>query len=181
MKSSIEQLFTDYFVRLCVFVYPMVGSEELAKDIVHDAFVVLLDHPDLLTKDTVVLKSFLYTTVKNMAMNQLRKAKVINKYTMSSIHNELDDIDLLTSLIKAEVISELHKELELLPNGCQHVCRLIYLEGMKYEEVATELNISINTVKSQRKLALKILREKFTSLSIISLINLLPIIYKQIN
>ena len=178
MKSSIEKLFTDYFVRLCVFVYPMVGSEELAKDIVHDAFVVLLDHPDLLSKAPTVQKSFLYSTVKNMAMNQLRKAKVINKYTMSLDDNELDDTDLLNSLIKAEIIDALHRELELLPNGCQHVCRLIYLEGMKYDEVAAELNISVNTVKSQRKLALKMLREKFTSLSIINIISLLSIIYK---
>ncbi|MEI2271325.1 RNA polymerase sigma-70 factor [Sphingobacterium sp. ML3W] len=178
MKSSFEQLFTDYFVRLCVFVYPMVSSEELAKDIVHDAFVVLLDLPELLSKDAAVQKSFLYSTVKNMAMNHLRRAKVINKYTMLSNHDELDDTDLLTSIIKAEVISELHRELERLPSGCQHVCRLIYLEGKKYEEVAKELNISVNTVKSQRKLALKMLREKFTSLSIISLLSLLTTLYK---
>ena len=96
-----------------------------------------------------------------------------NKYFNSLNPVEFEDTDLMESLIQAEVIAALHKELNALPQGCQHVCRLIYMEGKKYEEVASELNISVNTVKSQRSLALRLLREKFTSFFILIIIILL--------
>jgi RNA polymerase sigma-70 factor (ECF subfamily) len=80
----------------------------------------------------------------------------------------------MKGLIESEVIGTLHRELDALPERCQHVCRLIYMEGKKYEEVASEMQISVNTVKSQRILALRILRKKLTSFffftSIITLI-----------
>lgn len=171
--TRFEHIFKAYFVQLCTFAYPFVRSEDIAKDIVHDAYLVFIDNPELLEKEPLVQRSFLYSTVKNLALNHQRKMRTSNKYFNSLNLVEFDDTDLMESLIQAEVIAALHKELNALPQGCQHVCRLIYMEGKKYEEVASELNISVNTVKSQRSLALRLLREKFTSFFILIIIILL--------
>ena len=47
---SIEYYFKTYFLQLCTFAFPWVNSEEIAKDIVQDAFIVLMDRPELLEK-----------------------------------------------------------------------------------------------------------------------------------
>ncbi|MCW8311219.1 sigma-70 family RNA polymerase sigma factor [Sphingobacterium sp. InxBP1] len=164
---SIEYYFRTYFIQLCTFAFRWVNSEEIAKDIVQDAFVVLMDRQELLEKGERVIKSFLYTSVKNMAMNAKRRDSVFDKIRNQLTVEEADDNTILDDLINAELIGALHRELDELPEGCQRICRLIYLDGMKYDEVAQELEVSVNTVKTQRMRAINLLKTKFLSLLMI--------------
>jgi len=161
---STEYYFNKYFLQLSVFAFPWVGSEEIAKDIVQDAFVVLMGRQDLLLKGEPVIKSFLYSAVKNLAMNIKRRNVVFDRVRSEFNTDQPDENDILDNLINAELIGALHRELNELPEGCQRVCRLIYLDGMKYEEVAQELNVSVNTVKTQRMRAINLLKRKFLSI-----------------
>ncbi len=161
---DINLIFNLLFVKLTTFAYPYVKSEDIAKDVVQEAFIVLINKPEMMEKDFKLVKSFLYGTVRNLALEQGRKIS-INKRAQENLKTtESDDSNLLDALIDAETIGELHNGLNHLPSACQHICRLIYIEGMKYEEVAKELKISINTVKTQRMRAIKALKEKFNFL-----------------
>jgi RNA polymerase sigma factor (sigma-70 family) len=64
----------------------------------------------------------------------------------------------LDLIIRAEVIGEIQRSIEDLPEGCKVVIKLAFTEGLKNEEIAKALGISINTVKSQKQRALKLLR-----------------------
>ena len=158
--SGIETLFKEYFARLTVYAYPFVDSEEVAKDIVQEAFIVLMDRTDILARPEQVIKSFLYSTVKNQCLNYKRRQATAEKIHIELKGKEESETDQLTDLIRAEIIGVLHSELSTLPDKCQHVCKLIYFDGKKYEEVAKLLNISLNTVKSQRQRALRLLKSK---------------------
>ncbi|TDQ75417.1 sigma-70 family RNA polymerase sigma factor [Sphingobacterium yanglingense] len=163
---GIETLFKEYFVRLTVYAYPFVDSEEIAKDIVQEAFIILLDRNDILKQPEPVVKSFLYSTVKYQCLNyKRREATAAKVHTILEVEGE--DEDQLTSLIRAEIIGVLHKQLSTLPDKCQHICKLIYFDGKKYDEVAKLLNISLNTVKSQRQRALRILKSKLVPLLVL--------------
>lgn len=161
---STEYYFKTYFPQLCTFAFPWVNSEEVAKDIVQDAFIALMGRQDLLEKGERVIKSFLYTSVKNMAMNVKRRNTVFDKVRNQMDTQEMDDRNILDDLINAELIGALHRELDQLPEGCQRICKLIYMDGMKYEEVAQELDVSVNTVKTQRMRAINLLKNKFLHL-----------------
>ena len=97
-------------------------------------------------------------------MNAKRRDIVLDKIHDAISLKESDDHTILDDLINAELIGALHRELNQLPEGCQRVCRLIYLEGMKYDEVAQELDVSVNTVKTQRIRAINLLKTKFLNL-----------------
>ncbi len=157
---GIEKLFKEYFVRLTVYAYPFVGSEDVAKDIVQEAFIILLGRKDILARPEQVIKSFLYSTVKNQCLNYKRREAIGAKVHSNMQAAEDEDTDHLTNLIQAEVVGVLHRQLSSLPDKCQHICKLIYFDGKKYDEVAALLNISLNTVKSQRQRALRILKSK---------------------
>ncbi|WP_343538191.1 sigma-70 family RNA polymerase sigma factor [Sphingobacterium thalpophilum] len=161
---STEYYFNKYFLQLSVFAFPWVGSEEVAKDIVQDAFIVLMGRQDLLEKGEHVIKSFLYSSVKNLAMNIRRRNIVFDRVRNQINNDEPDDYDILDNLINAELIGTLHRELNELPEGCQRICRLIYIDGLKYDEVAQELNVSVNTVKTQRMRAINLLKRKFLNI-----------------
>jgi len=60
-----QRLFDKYFVRLSTFAYRWVGNEDDAKDLVQDAFVVLMQRQESIPAEASVIKAFLYTTVKS--------------------------------------------------------------------------------------------------------------------
>ena len=50
--------------------------------------------------------------------------------------------------------------LDTLPEKCRKVFLLAKRDGMKYEEIAEEMNISVNTVRNQMNKAFKRLEER---------------------
>lgn len=56
-------------------------------------------------------------------------------------------------------LNQLWGEIDKLPFQCKIVFKLVVLEEMKYKEVADSLSLSVNTVKTQMKIAYKTLRE----------------------
>ena len=109
---------------------------------------------DKLQPDT--LKSYLFTSVRNLALNQLdridplRRACDVARY--ESPWEEYDTFE-------DEVFRRVETEIGKLPPRTQEIIRSVYLKGMKYKEVADELGISVSTVNSLLVKALKKLRQ----------------------
>ncbi len=59
------------------------------------------------------------------------------------------------------------KIVDTLPEKMQQIVRLKFLHGYKYKEIAEELYISINTVKTQLKRAKSKIIEMITSILIL--------------
>ena len=72
-----------------------------------------------------------------------------------------------------EVYRQLFETIDALPERCREVF-LMYMEGRKNEEVATALHVSIETVKTQKKRAMSILRKKLGAYQFLLLQLLLP-------
>jgi len=53
----------------------------------------------------------------------------------------------------------LDQGISTLPDACREIFKLSRNEDMKYSEIAEKLGISVNTVKTQMKIALARLRE----------------------
>lgn len=158
--SSLEKLFHLYYGRLCHYAYQLIG-EENAEDVVQDAFALLCDNRENISDKENALKSYLYATVRNLCFNRKRHDKVVNLYLERLVADDDAKYDKAIDhqLIYTEVMAEIHRAIHNLPKGCQAVFRLGYLEGLCNTEIAEELGISINTVKTQKQRGLKMLRE----------------------
>lgn len=81
-------------------------------------------------------------------------------------HVKLDEVDSRKTYTE-EISSDsdglqiIRRMIEELPFQCRVIFKLVVLEEMKYQEVATYLDLSVNTVKTQMKIAYKILRENY--------------------
>lgn len=167
--NIIEHFFQEHYSSLCSFAYKIIDSQEVARDIVQDAFVYVMEHPKLLEKEPNTLKSYLYSAVKNATLNHLRHKKVIVKSFEKNPFVELEEEVITKKMMEAEVAHKLYNALLLLPKGCQEICRLSYLEGHSNKQISEMLNISINTVKTQKMRALSLLRKKIPLAELLSL------------
>ncbi len=156
-SSVVESLFDAYYVRLCEFAVRILKAEELAEDIVQEVFVGLCENPGLIPKDESKTAPFLYSCVKNACFNSLRHKSIVDKHRSRIDLTEEESV--IEHIIHAEILGEIHHAISSLPPGCAAVFRKGYLEGLSNTKIAEQLNISINTVKSQKQRGLILLRK----------------------
>ena len=153
---GMELLFREYYKPLVVWATTFLHDTQRAEDIVQDFFVKLWEKPySALLPET--LKSYLFTSIRNLALNQLDKIDPLRRACDVAYYDspwkEYDNFE-------DEVFRRVEEELEKLTPRAQDVIRKIYLEGMKYKDVADELGISVATVNSILVRALKKLRQR---------------------
>lgn len=158
-KQHFEWLFRENYTRLYYHALNFLNDSEAAKDVVNDVFEYVWKHFDQYDF-AVSVTPFLYTLVRNQAVNIIRRRKVEEKYQQKSMLQEVTYEHEYAE--HDELIQCLRKAISELPPQTQNVFRACFLEDKKYVEVACELNISVNTVKTHVKKALHILRETFT-------------------
>ena len=138
----------------------MVRDTELAEDLVQDAFIAFLNNKHKISSDPMSIRAFLYSAIRNAIYNRNRKHKTIQKYIERQSSEEADDIDYEHRVIRAEFMGEIARVVDGLPDSCQYIFKLSYLEGLSNQEIADQLAISVNTIKTQKQRALRVLRQK---------------------
>lgn len=163
-EEVFKLIFEKYHTRLCYFAGSLLPSSDAVEDVVQDAFIKLwqrrLDFHHL-----KAIKSFLYITVKNKSLNIYKHDKIVKKYE-DLLPKEKSENEVIERIMEAEVLQKVHNALQKLPEGCRKIMYLSYFEEMKNKEVAAYLKVSINTVKTQKRRALQLLRSimKVTSM-----------------
>ncbi|GGE22330.1 MULTISPECIES: RNA polymerase sigma-70 factor [Sphingobacterium] len=151
--------FQKYYKPLCFFAWEMVNDSDLAEDLVQDAFTAYWNNRSRVSIEEDSIKAFLYSSVRHAVYNIQRKNKVIQKYFNRLGNNEIDTIDYEHQLITSEFFAELYKIVSALPASCQQIFNLSYVEGLSNQQIADELSISVNTIKTQKQRALKVIRQ----------------------
>jgi RNA polymerase sigma-70 factor (ECF subfamily) len=105
------------------------------------------------------VKAFLYTSVRNKCLNQLKHQLVIQKNEKELIRELESEQFFASHIIEEEVFNRLTAEIRNLPKSSQEIM-LLALNGLTNPEIADELNISVNTVKTQKKIAYSKLKHK---------------------
>ena len=155
--GSFEELFRDKYRKLCHFAVQLIKDEDSAKDIVQEVFVTYWNTKDTLPGDMPV-NGFLYASVRNACLNWLRRQKLEHSYLNKQSLDPSEDAVALNSIIRSEVLGEIYKHISTLPPNCQIVFRMGYLEGLKNPQIAEKLGVSVNTVKTQKKRGLQLLK-----------------------
>ncbi|NIJ43898.1 RNA polymerase sigma-70 factor (ECF subfamily) [Wenyingzhuangia heitensis] len=157
-KNTYNELYNLLYSSLCVFSNKYVNNLEKSKDIVQEVFVKLWNHKILLEKEEAI-KAYLYTSVRNKSLDYLKSKEYRVKNSASNI--DLTHLKSETYFEKEVLIEEVSrlvdKALQTLPDKCRGIVELS-MKGHQNHEIAEELKISVNTVKSQKKIAYKKLR-----------------------
>ena len=167
--SAYKELFDLYYMPLSIYSLKYCDSFELAEDIVQDLFVKFWDEK-LYMKLEGAISPYLFQSVKN---NTLQAIKKKSKYHFEEIEDQvnklMEDEKVDIALIEEEK-KKLYKEIDALPPRSKEVFKAIVLENMKYKEVASQLGVSLNTVKTHYSRALKQLRNSLDIIIMLLLI-----------
>lgn len=151
-----EELFRNYFTPLMAFSRRILGDEEDAREVVHQVFINLWEKRSELDLSTS-LKSYLFTSVNNRSLNVIRDRR---KFSSEEVPERAGEWDVSTQLEAMELEEKIRAAIDTLPERCREIFELNRFEGLKYSEIATQLDISVKTVENQMTKALKLLREQ---------------------
>lgn len=157
-EEKFKVLFREYFSSLCIFAYHYLADMELSKDVVHDVFTGLWESTIQLDQ-LLNEKGYLYTLVRNQCFDVLRKQNVRNRYasTLNLSEKESDEY-MEYEILREETYRQLDQAINRLPERSQEILRL-KLSGLKNQEIAEKLQLSINTINTLKTNAYKMLRD----------------------
>ncbi|MFD0990062.1 RNA polymerase sigma factor [Mariniflexile jejuense] len=153
-KDAFKIIFDTYYKRLFAFALQYTEDKFAAEEIVEETLLKLWQKRTKLEK-VENLKSYLYTMVRNASIDYLKKEKKFVRLDAKK-HNSISTKE--QYIIEEETHAILFQALETLPEKCRKVFELSCLDGAKYKDIAEDLQISINTVKSQRARAIELLK-----------------------
>lgn len=158
-QKGMELLFDVYYKPLVVWADTFLRDMNLAEDVVQDFFISIWNDKVYLRFKAETLTSFLYVSVRNRCFKKIEKRDVFRNAL------ELEHVDLVFEEYNERhdaIVAKVLEEMALLPDRSREVMNGVFVEGMKYREVAERYGISISTVKTLLGNSVKKLRERLS-------------------
>jgi len=168
-RKVFKNFFDKNYENLVIYANSYLFDKDASEDIVQEVFIYIWEHSNKL-KIKTSLKGYLYSMVRNSCLNFLKSIKITDNYAYLEFNINLiaeHVFDSTSDDDKKIVYHQVLKIVDTLPERMQQIVRLKFLHNRKYIEIAEELDISVNTVKTQLKRAKVKIIEMVTSIIIL--------------
>ena len=152
--ADFEYNFKSLYKPLCLFALRYIHETEDAEDIVQQAFADVWEKGSK-GENISNLKSYLYQTVKNRSLNFITRQPL---YETTAQIPDTEDLDEEEEIALSERDARLWAAIDNLPKERRRIFLLSKRDGLKYQEIADMLQISVKTEENQMGKALKTLR-----------------------
>lgn len=160
-SKAFEELYFEYYNKLCGLAIQYLRSPELAKDCVQDVFLKIWRRRE----DWEIhysLKVYLYQAVRNQALNLVEKLK--NRYEYSEKYFKEKKYQVMekpAGLTSEEwrLVEDIWILVEEMPERRKMVFELHKKHGLSYKEIARVMEISRKTVENHMGKALQQIRD----------------------
>nr|WP_321408487.1 RNA polymerase sigma-70 factor [uncultured Carboxylicivirga sp.] len=156
-RKEFDRMFDFYYHSLCAISFRYLNNRQAAEDVVVDCFVKIWENRASLNISSS-LSNYLITIVKNLSVDFIRKESSLfvdlEKATDSISEDEKNYIH------DAGLLNDLYKAINKLPEQRREILKLAAFDGKTYPQIAEELNISINTVKTQMSRSYRFLKDE---------------------
>lgn len=154
-SHTLEKYFRWMYRPLCLYALNITESYEDSEDIVQQIFVELLEKAVAGSLEVGDMKGYLYTVVRNRAVKYAKKNQ--EKVSVESAMYLTDENALSISVEEEALVWDW---IDALLTERRNIFLMAKQQGMKYKEIAIQLDISVKTVEGQMGKALKALRDK---------------------
>ena len=153
-RQALNLLYSHYKPYLLNVCKHYAKEDDVAEDLLHDAFIVILTSLDKL-RSTDKLEVWMTTIVRNVGYHYWKHLdkehtalqQMVNESQDTTVENLMPDFELMLKLVAQ------------LPKGYQQVFRLSVFEGLSHQEISRMLNIAPHTSSSQLLHAKRMLRK----------------------
>ena len=150
-KNSFDDIVLRYSTKVYSLILRMLRDPMLAEDLTQDTFLRAYRSLDKYNP-AYPFGNWILKIASNLCIDNIRKSK---KVAFSDSDTELSLLtqnvfaDPQEALLDKETSRELTQALTVLPAKYRLVILLRYLEGLKYEEIATVLEEPLGTIKTK--------------------------------
>lgn len=155
--AGYRALFDRYYKLLCMQAFLLLNNREAAEDVVQEVLIYLWKQ-DRFTQIESSLGGYLGISVKNACWQYLEKERKLQQM--------LDGYAAFVPVLEAHEpdaleykYQEMEAAIQQLPEQCRLIFNLVHRQQKKYQEAAEAAGVSVNTVKTQLKIAMQKLRE----------------------
>ena len=168
--ASVEALYRGYSGKLMGICRHYVDSQEVAEDLLHDAFIVILSSIGQL-KNPDKLDAWMGVIVKNMAIDYLKESQ---HFTHPQEDLDMEDVP-DEPLYPVPPYEDLMALIDRLPEQYGKVFRLSVLEGLSHKEIGALLHIGERSSSSNLFRARQVLQKELKQywLALLALIALI--------
>jgi RNA polymerase sigma-70 factor (ECF subfamily) len=153
-QAAFSQLYQRYRNRVYGFAYRMLGTQESAEDVTHEAFLLLIRQPEVYQAGRGSLITFLCAVARNHIFQHLRRqeryapelAETSDEYGETGAGRAFDP---LSDLLERELAAQVETALARLPVAQREAIVLREYQELSYEEIATIIGADTNVVKAR--------------------------------
>ena len=158
-KQEFEKLFRSSYVSLVRYAKTFVKDHDTSEEIVQNLFFRLWkDRQNLRIKSS--LTGYLFRSVHNRALHFIEHQKVVSRHAGEiRAGTELTTEPVTEAIYYNELQSKVAVVMERLPERCRVIFQMSRFEGLKYNEIADKLAVSLKTVEGDMGKALREFRK----------------------
>ena len=157
-RSALEYLYDHYSGALLGVIARILKKEELAEEVLQDAFLKIWDKIDSYDPAKGKLFTWMLNIARNQAIDKTRSKEFSKGKKTGDIENFVNRVDRSGYLEQSVDAIGLKDVLRQLPEDQRFVIDQHYLKGYTQAEMAEEFNLPLGTVKTRMRLAMKELR-----------------------
>jgi RNA polymerase sigma-70 factor (ECF subfamily) len=161
-SKALEELYDRYSPVLYTLIDKIVQDVAAAGEILSDVFVIIWQKIDLFDSEAGNVYTWMINLARNKAIDFVKRSR--NPEEMEEYTDEYETENIIPNLSSSAEPIDLDKVLSMkdkvnnsfrkLTDAQRYVLNLAYYKGYNKEEIASELNIPLATVKSKIGLAL---------------------------
>jgi RNA polymerase sigma-70 factor (ECF subfamily) len=164
-QLEFKKLMNAFYPRLFNFCFGYLHNSDWSREVLQDVFLSLWENREKLNPEKSI-QAYLFTLTRNKCLDLIRHRKVALQFQQEALanyerlavnyHALLDNgLDLLLTKELEEAIDE---AIANLPEKARLVFSMSRFDGLKYKEIASQLNISEKTVEAHMRKALNDIR-----------------------
>lgn len=158
-RLAFEQFYVKYYQYLCRFALSYEKDLYLIEEKVSDVFYYIWQNKEALSKIENP-KVYIFTMTKNMLFQQKKITRrtlldlefetVEHKHYVSTIED-----DIIQSEQEADMRQALLNVIDKIPPKSRRIFEMSRVDGLKYQQIADILDLSVKTIESHMQIALK--------------------------
>jgi RNA polymerase sigma-70 factor (family 1) len=153
--DALRILHDKYYYQMWLWASKYARNETLAEELVSDCFIRLWERRKHIFIEKS-LKSYLYLMLRNQVVSQARKSKHELVFGSDNLPDVADEV----TISNQDYYAALYRAIQKIPEQRRKILELAAFESFTYKEIAAQLNISVNTVKTQMGRAYQFLKEE---------------------
>ena len=154
-------VYDNYSSALYGIILRIVTTEEIAEDVMQEAFVKIWKNFSQYDASKGKLFTWMVNLARNLAIDKVRSKDFSNSGKNQSLNNIVSFVDFKSNTSQNPDVIGLKKLVEELDPEQKKLIDLLYFGGFTQAEVSDKLGIPLGTVKTRARMAIMNLRKKF--------------------